>query len=40
MKIKSLEWYVLHYTPSLPQQAISSKQISSKVPTELQYVER
>ena len=36
----SIEWYVLHYTPSIPQQAILFKQILNKVPTELQYVER
>ena len=29
-----------NYTPSIPQQAIISKQISSKTPTALQYVER
>ena len=28
------------YTPSIPQQAILSKQILSRTPTELQYVER
>ena len=38
--INSTEWFVPHYTPSLPQQALLSKQILSKVPTELQYVER
>ena len=40
IKIKSIELYAPHYTPSVPQQAILSKQILSKVPTELQYVER
>ena len=40
IKIKRIEWYVPHYTPSIPPQAILYKQILSKVPTELQYVER
>ena len=40
IKIKSVESYVPHYTPSISNQAILSKQILSKVPTELQYVER
>ena len=35
-----IEWYVLHYTPGFPNQATISKQILSKTPTELQYVER
>ena len=39
-KITSIEWYVPHYTPSIPQQAILSEQILSKSPTELHYVER
>ena len=39
-KIKSIEWYVPHYTPSIPQQAIISEQILSKIPTQLQNVER
>ena len=39
-EINSIEGYVPHYTPSIPQQAMLSKQISCKVPTELQYVER
>ena len=34
-----IEWYVPHYTPSIRQQAVLSKHILSKVPTELQYVE-
>ena len=39
-KISSIEWYVPHYTPSIPQQAIISEQIVSKTPTVLQYVGR
>ena len=40
IKINAIERYVPHYSPSTPQQAILSQQISSKLPTELQYVER
>ena len=40
IKTNAIEWYVPHYTSSIPQQAILSKQISSKAPTELQKVER
>ena len=40
IKINSIEWYVPHYTPSIPQQTLLSKQTSSKLPTELQSVER
>ena len=36
----AIEWYVPHYTPSIPQQAMLSEQILSKTPTELQYVKR
>ena len=32
--------YVPHYIPSIQQQGILSKQILSKTPTELMYVER
>ena len=39
-KIIAVEWYVPHYTPSISIQALLSKQISSRVPTEFQYVER
>ena len=39
IKINSIERVVPHYAPSNRQQAILSKQILSKVPTELQYVE-
>ena len=39
-KINSIQWYVPHYMPGIPQQATLCKQILSKVPTELQYVER
>ena len=35
-----LHWYVPHYTPSIQQQGILSKQIQSKTPTEPRYIER
>ena len=40
IKIDHIHWYVPHYTPSMSQQAIKSKQILNKTPTELRYVER
>ena len=40
IKINSIELYVPHYTPSISQQAILSRKILSKTPTELQYVKR
>ena len=40
IKIDHIHWYVPHYTPSMSQQAIMSKQILNKTPTELRYVER
>ena len=40
IKIDHIHWYVPHYTPSIKQQSILSKQILSKTPTELRYVER
>ena len=40
IKIDHIHWYVPHYTPSMSQQAITSKQILNKTPTELRYVER
>ena len=40
IKNNSIEWYVPHYIPLIPQQASISKQISRKHPTDLQYVER
>ena len=40
VKVNSIEWYVPHYTPPIPQQATLSKQILSNLPTVLQYVER
>ena len=40
IKVKCIEFYVPHYTPSFPEQFLLSKQILGKVPTELQYVER
>ena len=39
-KIDHIHWYVPHYTPSMSQQGIMSKQILNKTPTELRYVER
>ena len=39
-KYKSFQWYVPHYTPSLPQQAISFKQILNKVLRELLCLEK
>ena len=38
-KVDLIHWYVPHYTPSIQQQGILSKQISSKTPTELRYIE-
>ena len=40
IKINAIEWYVPHYTPSMQQQAILSKQIINKTPTQIQYPER
>ena len=40
MKINAIEWYVPHYTPSMQQQSILSKQILNKTPTEIKYPER
>ena len=40
IKIDHIQWYVPNYTPSMSQQAIMSKQILNKTPTELRYVER
>ena len=40
VKINAIEWYVPHYTPSIQQQAILSKQILNKTPTQIQYPER
>ena len=40
IKVNSFDWYVPHYTLSFPQQAILPKETLSKVPTELQYLER
>ena len=40
LKIDHIHWYVLHYTPSVQQQSIMSKQILNQTPTELRYVER
>ena len=40
IKINAIEWYVPHYTPSIQQQAILSKQILNKTPTQIQYPEK
>ena len=40
IRINAIEWYVPHYTPSMQQQSILSKQILNKTPTQIQYPER
>ena len=40
IRIDHIHWFVPHYTPSIQQQSTLSKQILSKTPTELRYVER
>ena len=40
IKIGHIHWYVPHYIPSMSQQAVMSKQILNKTPTELRYAER
>ena len=40
IRIDHIYWYVPHYTPSIQQQSTLSKQILSKTPTELRFVER
>ena len=40
IRIDHIHWYVPHYTPSIQQQSFLSKQILSRTPTELRYVER
>ena len=40
IKINAIEWYVPHYTPSMQQQTILSKQIMNKTSTEIKYPER
>ena len=40
VKYNAVEWYVPHYTPSMQQQSILSKQILNKTPKEIQYPER
>ena len=39
-KINALEWYVPHYTRSMQQQSIISKQTLSKTPKEIEHPER
>ena len=39
IKLVNIQWYVPHYTPSIPQQGILSKQILSKTPKVLRYFE-
>ena len=38
--IDRIRWYVPHYTPSIPQQFVLSKQTLSKTPTELRFIEK
>ena len=40
IEIDHIHWYVPHYTPSIQQESMISKQIWSKTPRELRYVER
>ena len=40
IKNDAIEWYVPHYTPSMQQQSILSKQILNKARTEIEYPER
>ena len=40
IKNDHIHWYVPQYIPSMQQQAIMSKQILNKTPTELRYIER
>ena len=40
IKINAIEWYAPHYTPSMQQQSILSKQILHKTPTQINYPER
>ena len=40
IKIDHIRWYRPHYSPSMSQQTIMSKQTLNKTPTELRYVER
>ena len=40
IEIIAIEWYVPHYTPSMQQQSVLSKQIINKTPTQIQYPER
>ena len=40
IKINAIERYVPHYTPSIQQQSILSKQFLNKTPTQIQYPER
>ena len=40
IKINSIEWYVPHFTASLKEQGVLTKQAMDKTPTELRYVER
>ena len=40
IKIIAIEWYVPHFTPSMQQQTILSKQTINKTPTQIPYPER
>ena len=38
IKIDIIHWHLPHYTHSIPQQVILSKQVISKTPTQLRYI--
>ena len=40
IKIIAIEWFAPHYTPSISNQGMLSKEVLNKTPTELQYVKR
>ena len=40
IKNNAKEWYVPHYTPSISNEAILSKQTLSRPPTDIQHVEK
>ena len=40
IRIDRIQWYVLHYNPSIQQRTIMFERILNKSPTELRYVER
>ena len=40
LNVNAIQWYVVQYTPNVPQQVVLSKHNLCKVTTELQYLER